>query len=197
MLSGHISYLPLRLSTLTHYLVESLGEIRHDATSTPVALILSRRPGRRLSAVGEQSDTGATVSLVFLEVSQVASSFLLSDETGPEQPSGEMMPNSFVEYAATKNKISLRTGCMCNPGGSAAILGFEAAMEKFSPGITYEDFEDIAGRELGVVRISLGLVSDFSDVHRLLHFVREVIARDDERKKVWLEWKLNKQHHHA
>jgi len=177
MLSGYIPYLPLRLSTLARYLVDSLAAIRHDAASTPVALILSRRPGQRLSAVGEQSDTGSTVSLVFLE------------------PSGGMMPNSFVEYAATKNKISLRTGCMCNPGGSAAILGFEAAMEKFSPGITYEDFEDIAGRELGVVRLSLGLASDFSDVHRLLRFVRGVIACDDERKRVWLEWKLSKQPH--
>ena len=69
MLSGYIAYLPLRLSTLTHYLAESLTEIRHDVTDTPVARIFSRTPSRRLSAVGEQSDTGATVSLVFLEVS--------------------------------------------------------------------------------------------------------------------------------
>ena len=69
MLSGYIDYLPLRLSALTHYLAESLMEIRHDVTYTPVARILSRTPGKRLSAVGEQSDTGSTVSVVFLEVS--------------------------------------------------------------------------------------------------------------------------------
>jgi molybdenum cofactor sulfurtransferase len=106
-----------------------------------------------------------------------------------------MMSNSFVEYAATKQKISLRTGCMCNPGGAAAILGFQAEMKKYSPGITYDDFENIVGRELGVVRLSLGLASDFYDVHRVLYFVREVLACDVERKKVWLEWGLRGQRH--
>ena len=68
MLSRYIAYLPLRLSTLTRYLVESLTEIKHDVARTPVVRILSRTPGERLSAVGEQSDTGSTVSLIFLEV---------------------------------------------------------------------------------------------------------------------------------
>ena len=106
------------------------------------------------------------------------------------------MSNSFVEYASTKHKISLRTGCMCNPGGAAAILGVEGYMEKFYPGITYEGLEDISGRELGVVRLSLGLASDFSDVHRVLRFAREVIACDVERKKLWLDWEPRK-HRHA
>ena len=99
------------------------------------------------------------------------------------------MSNSFIEYAATKHGISLRTGCMCNPGGVTAVLGLQAEMEKFFPGIIREQLENFVGKELGVVRLSLGLVSDFSDVHHLLRFVREVVACDDERKKVWLEWK--------
>jgi molybdenum cofactor sulfurtransferase len=48
-------------------------EIKHDVTRTPVAHILSRMPGQRLSAVGEQSDTGSTVSLIFLEVGRITS----------------------------------------------------------------------------------------------------------------------------
>ena len=68
MLSRYIPYLPLRLSALTHYFVGSLMEIKHDVAGTPVVHVLSRKPGRRLSAVGEQSDTGSTVSLIFLEV---------------------------------------------------------------------------------------------------------------------------------
>ncbi|KAF9649500.1 PLP-dependent transferase [Thelephora ganbajun] len=177
ILSRYIAYLPLRLSILTHYLAGSLAEIKHDVNCTPVAHILSRIPKQRLTAVGEQSDTGSTVSLIFLE------------------PTGEVMSSSFIEYAATKHGISLRTGCMCNPGGAAAILGIEEEMEKFSPGFTYEDFENIVGRELGVIRLSLGLVSDFSDVHRVLRFVREIIACDGERKKIWLEWKSCRQFH--
>lgn len=177
MLSRYIDLLPLRLSALTHYLVNSLTATRHDTTGTPVARIVSRKPGRRPTRVGEQSETGAMVALIFLE------------------PSGEMMPNSFVEYASTKYKISLRTGCMCNPGGVASMLGFQAEMDKFYPGITYSDFESIVGKELGAVRFSLGLVSDFHDVHRVLRFVREVIACDAERKKIWMEWEPI-QHHH-
>jgi len=76
MLSRYVPYLPLRLSSLMHYLAESLTEITHDVAQTPVARILSRTPGRRLSAVGEQSDTGSTVSLNFLEVNQTASSLM-------------------------------------------------------------------------------------------------------------------------
>ena len=107
------------------------------------------------------------------------------------------MPNSFIEYAATKRKISLRTGCMCNPGGATAILGIQEEMDKFTSGITLEDFERIVGRELGVVRLSLGLVSNFSDVHRVLRFVKEVVACDSERKKVWSEWKSHMQRAHT
>jgi hypothetical protein len=78
---------------------------------------------------------------------------------------------------------------MCNPGGVAAMLGVVGEMEKFYPGITHEDFESMFGRELGVVRLSLGLVSDFSDVHRFLCFARGVVACDFERRKLWEEWK--------
>lgn len=99
------------------------------------------------------------------------------------------MPNSFVEYAAIKHEISLRTGCMCNPGGVAAMLGTGGEMGEFTSGVTRADIESAMGREIGVVRLSLGLASDFSDVHRVLRFVREVVARDGERKKIWLEWK--------
>lgn len=103
------------------------------------------------------------------------------------------MPNSFVEYAATKYRISLRTGCMCNPGGVASILGVQEGKEEESSGVTRGDFESTVGRKLGVVRLSLGLASNFSDVHTVLCFVREVVACDGERKKVWSEWKSHVQ----
>jgi len=189
MLSRYIPYLPLRLSTLLHYLVGSLSEVTHDVTCTPVARVLSRIPGQRLSAVGEQCETGSTVSLIFLEVSKTASPSVISNKIDLEQPSGEMTPNSFIEYAAMKYKISLRTGCMCNPGGVAAMLGTGGDAGRFSLGTTRADIETAMGREIGVVRLSLGLASDFSDVHRLLRFIRGVVACDSKRKKVWLEWK--------
>jgi molybdenum cofactor sulfurtransferase len=57
-------------------------------------------------------------------------------------------------------------------------------MKRFYPGITFEDFENIVGRELGVVRIGLELFSDFSVVRRALRFAREVVVCGDKRKRV-------------
>lgn len=68
-LSAYLPFLPLRLNILTHYLIQSLDEIRHEASNTPVVRILSRAPSRRLRSVGEQGDTGSVVSLIFLSVS--------------------------------------------------------------------------------------------------------------------------------
>lgn len=103
-----------------------------------------------------------------------------------------MIPNSFIEYAATASKISLRTGCMCNPGGAAAILGISEDMKKLYAGVTLKDFERLVGRELGVVRISLGLVSNFLDVWRVLRFVEDIIGCQARREDVWGQWKKEK-----
>jgi len=119
---------------------------------------------------------GATVSLLFFD------------------PNGKMLPNSFIEHAAAQNRISLRTGCVCNPGGAAAILGIEDNMAMLEPGVTLKDFECRVGRELGVVRISLGLVTNFEDVWRVLQFARS-IGDERAREKMWNAWQAEKLAH--
>ncbi|KAH7912733.1 pyridoxal phosphate-dependent transferase [Hygrophoropsis aurantiaca] len=168
-LSAYLPFLPLRLSCLLHFLTTSILRLRHDSTGTPVVKILSKLPSRRLRSVGEQADTGSIISLVFLS------------------PSGQMMPNSFIEYVAVSQSISLRTGCMCNPGGAAALLGIESDMDRLYPGVTLKDFEAAVGRELGVVRISLGLASTFQDVWKVIRFVA-TIANDGSRQSLWDSW---------
>ncbi|OBZ69624.1 Molybdenum cofactor sulfurase [Grifola frondosa] len=168
-LSAYLPFLPLRLSCLVSHLITSLSELKHDTTGTSVVRVLSRVPTRQLRAVGEQSDTGSVVSLLFLF------------------PSGEMIPNTFVEYAASMQNISLRTGCMCNPGGAAALLGLCRAMASLPTDATLRAFEQHMGRELGVVRISLGLASDFRDVWRVLMFA-ETMACEQARNVMWEEW---------
>lgn len=98
-----------------------------------------------------------------------------------------MIPNSFIEYSASKLSISLRTGCMCNPGGAAAILGIEADMQHLYPGVTRKAFEECVGRELGVVRMSLGLASDFQDVWKVLRFARKM-GNEKFRTILWDRW---------
>lgn len=53
--------------------------------------------------------------------------------------------------------------------------------------VTLADLEAAVGRELGVVRISLGLASNFEDVHRVLAFARD-IGREEIRRVWWAEW---------
>lgn len=101
-----------------------------------------------------------------------------------------MLPLSFIEYAAAQRKISLRTGCVCNPGGAAAIIGIESDMERLYEGVTLKVFEQRVGHELGVVRISLGLASNFADVWRVLEFARS-IATHDELTKLLQDWNQN------
>ncbi|KDR75602.1 hypothetical protein GALMADRAFT_68588 [Galerina marginata CBS 339.88] len=168
-LSAYLPFLPLRLSSLLHYLTSSLSKLRHDSSGRPVVQILSQTPKKRLRSVGEQADTGSILSLLFFD------------------PSGGMIPNSFIEYAATTQNISLRTGCMCNPGGAAAILGIVEEMGQLYPGVTLADFEDKMGRELGVVRISLGLASNFQDVWKVIQFATS-IGQERKREALWNQW---------
>lgn len=67
-LTAYLPFLPLRLSCLMHFLTTTLAQLRHDTTKRPVVKILSRLPDRRLRSVGEQADTGSTVSLLFCGV---------------------------------------------------------------------------------------------------------------------------------
>lgn len=168
-LSEYLPFLPLRLSCLLHYITSSLSRLSHETSGNPLVRVLSRLPGHRLRSVGEQADSGFIVSLIFLF------------------PTGELMPNKFVEYAATTQSISLRTGCMCNPGGSAALLGAQDDMKLMYPGVTRKDIEQARARELGVVRISLGLASSFQDVHKLIKFA-ETIGNETSREVLWRRW---------
>lgn len=98
-----------------------------------------------------------------------------------------MLPNSFIEYSASLRNISLRTGCMCNPGGAAALLGIRENMDLLFPGVTMRDFQQQVGQELGVVRVSLGLASNFHDVWNIIQFAG-AISREQSRTTMWEMW---------
>ncbi|KAF5312158.1 hypothetical protein D9619_002565 [Psilocybe cf. subviscida] len=168
-ISAYLPFLPLRLSLLLSYLTTSLSELRHVTTGQPVLRVLSRLPGQRLKSVGEQSDVGSVVSMIFF---------------GPD---GRILPNTFVEYAASTQNISLRTGCMCNPGGAAALLGLTTEMQNMYPGITSAEMEVQLGRQLGVVRVSLGLASSFEDVRKVIKFAAS-IGDEPDRMLLWKRW---------
>ncbi len=80
---------------------------------------------------------------------------------------------------------------MCNPGGAAALLGLRDDMNLLYPGVTMRKFEEHVGHELGVVRISLGLASNFQDVWRVLRFAAG-LAREEGRELMWEAWTESK-----
>jgi len=95
-----------------------------------------------------------------------------------------MIPFSDVSRLAAANGISLRTGCVCNPGGSAALRGKEVQEEmgELSKLDGIVELKDVMNglTNSGVVRLSLGLASNFEDVWRVLNWARGLL---DEAKR--------------
>lgn len=82
---------------------------------------------------------------------------------------------------------------MCNPGGAAALTGLRSYMSRLTAensdsGSAACAFEAMAGQALGVVRMSLGLASNYHDVERVLDFAREM-ANEDVQKDMREAWR--------
>ncbi len=85
-----------------------------------------------------------------------------------------------IERRASQRRISLRTGCFCNPGAGEVAMGLsrgeiEACFGAGPPEarMTYEDLRRcIDPKAAGAVRVSLGLASNFADVHAFVQFAR-------------------------
>jgi selenocysteine lyase/cysteine desulfurase len=84
-----------------------------------------------------------------------------------------------VDRVAREHNVSLRTGCFCNPG--AGEVAFTISREtlvggEFGEGMILDDYARAIGLPSGgAVRASLGLASDFADVHRFMNFAAEFI----------------------
>ena len=61
---------------------------------------------------------------------------------------------------------------MCNPGGATALLGLAPFMASLREGASLAALEEAAGRELGVIRVSFGLVSNFADAWAVVCWAR-------------------------
>ncbi len=94
------------------------------------------------------------------------------------------LDHRYIEQKANEANISLRTGCFCNPGAGEVALEIsrvELDVCFTQPGheerLTVDDFRScIDGRSSGAVRISLGMVTNFSDIQGFLAFARGLLA---------------------
>jgi molybdenum cofactor sulfurtransferase len=97
-------------------------------------------------------------------------------------PSGVILDGSVVQEEANQQRISMRSGCFCNPGVREIALGLtrEDLTSAFGEKerMTYEQFlQVIDGRKQGALRISVGLATTFSDVYHFLQFIQTMIDR--------------------
>ena len=139
-----------RVRHLTRRLLAGLASLRHRDGS----------PLIRLYGPTDELDRGGTIPFNVLD------------------RAGGIVDFWSVEAAAAERRISVRTGCFCNPGCSETARGITAAdMERvfaFGRQPSYEDLRGLLpGRALGAVRASVGIATTESDVERLLAFLAE------------------------
>jgi molybdenum cofactor sulfurtransferase len=139
-----------RVRHLTRRLLAGLAALRHRDGSPLV----------RLYGPTDDADRGGTIPFNLLD------------------RAGGIVDFWSVEAAAAERRISVRTGCFCNPGCSETARGITAAdMERVFALGRQPDYEDLRrllpGRALGAVRASVGIATTEGDVDRLLAFLAE------------------------
>jgi len=146
-----------RVACLTGWMLEDLISIRHGNGSPLV----------KVYGPTDMIDRGGTVAINFYD------------------PNGDLIDHRRVEALAGSERISLRTGCFCNPGAGEIAHGLtkEDMDEAFKNDerMTFDQFLSILerrdGKSAGAVRISLGLVSNFEDVYRMALFARGFVDK--------------------
>jgi len=151
-----------RIRCLTAWMLERLLDLRHG----------NGRPMVRIYGPATVAWRGGTVTMNVYD------------------PDGRLLDYRRIEELASQERISLRTGCFCNPGAGetaeglteadmAAALGESADMTlpRFLQFVTHR-----SGKSAGGIRVSLGLVSNFADVYRFVRFVEAL--RDQPRMTV-------------
>jgi selenocysteine lyase/cysteine desulfurase len=95
-------------------------------------------------------------------------------------PDGGIVDERAVARDSAAARISLRTGCFCNPGAGEAAFALDEKLLKTTAEETprsLDDYLDILGLDsAGAIRVSLGIASNQADLDRLLDFLTETYA---------------------
>lgn len=137
------------VAELTNRLLHELVALRHD----------NGRPMVRIYGPVTTAMRGGTVTMNLYD------------------PDGHLLDFRRIEELASARRISLRTGCFCNPGaGEAGERLSEADMLVASDDhdLTFPRFLQIiqhrGGQSIGAIRVSLGLASNLADVQAFIAF---------------------------
>ena len=138
-----------RVEQLGTWLLGALRSLRHSDGS----------PTTRVYGPQTWDRRGATIAFNFLH------------------PNGRPVDERFVDLVAAQHRVSVRTGCFCNPG--AGEVAFSIAPERLATVrlgrcTTVDDYlRRIGMASGGAVRASLGLASNCADVRGFLAFAAE------------------------
>ncbi|KAF2157222.1 molybdenum cofactor sulfurase protein-like protein [Myriangium duriaei CBS 260.36] len=91
-------------------------------------------------------------------------------------PHGQWISNAEFEKLAFAKNVNVRTGGLCNPGGTAKYLGLTShdLRSNFDAGYRCgSDMDVINGKPTGMIRASLGAMSTSTDVDRFVDFLNE------------------------
>ena len=137
---------------LSKYLYESMSNLSH---ANGVALCrIYKDP---LSRYGDSKTQGPTVAFNI------------------QTSAHEWIKKSYIEQLAVVNGIQLRTGGVCNPGGIAWALGFtvEEMKDNYAEGLRCGNgVDELNGKPTGIIRVSLGAMSNEHDITVLIAFLR-------------------------
>jgi selenocysteine lyase/cysteine desulfurase len=154
-----IDTIQTRVQALAGWLLRKLLDLRHA----------NGRHMVRIYGPATMKDRGATLTMNFYD------------------PDGHLVDYRRVEELASQRRISLRTGCFCNPGAGEAAeqltaddmraamdAGVDMNLAKF-----VQLMQTRGGKGAGAIRVSFGLASNIADAARFLAFAEEL--RDQTR----------------
>ncbi len=147
-----------RVRCLTDWLLTELLALSHG----------NGRPMVRLYGPATSIHRGATVAMNFYD------------------PNGRLLDYRRIEELAGSQRISLRTGCFCNPGAGETAEGLTEddmrAGLAAGADITLPRFLEViqhrGGKSAGAIRVSFGLASNFADAERFLSFAAGFLDQD-------------------
>jgi selenocysteine lyase/cysteine desulfurase len=145
-----------RVQCLAQWLIRELENLHHS----------NGKPLVRIYGPGAAGPRGGTVTMNFYD------------------REGSVIDHLRIEEMAARERISIRTGCFCNPGGGETALGlraeelsacFHRAEAEHRSRFTLEDLRMcIDAKSTGAVRVSFGIASNFADAWRFAEFARSL-----------------------
>lgn len=143
----HIDKLEVRVRTLIEFTRQALTTLRY-------------KNGTRLVTIHGTDDAsrrGGTLALTF------------------HKSNGDDVPCEKIEVLANSEKISLRSGCLCNPAMTAILLKRRKDIKNIGEHLTFSNLlENMGVESLGIVRISFGIASNHEDAKMFLSFAKRL-----------------------